>query len=350
MEALSGSCLQIPCTYTAPFKYIKKAFPATGMWFKQNYVYGTSSAFSVSGNPNMSYPMNFTGDLKNKDCNTMFYNLSQSHEDIYYFGLVTEFFTNIAVFNHLQITVRDFPRSPTIEVSGNQTETEVLTITCSAVTPCPLAPPLLTWDPHQDTAHITETNADRTLTTKITQNISVTDAHDGLVIKCNASYPVRRGFKMSSSNVTLSVSYGPKDTSVAVSPSGPLSAGESVALSCSSRAKPPVHLFTWFRHSPKGAARVSQGHTYSFNFTQDGQYYCVASNTLGNETSAVITLSKTEPGVVSWIGPYNVVKLCGIILLYGSLVLFECWFRTTYAKKQEQRPDANVRSAIPSQS
>ncbi|KAJ0059915.1 hypothetical protein NL108_015536, partial [Boleophthalmus pectinirostris] len=98
------------------------------------------------------------------------------------------------------------PWSPTVKVSGKQTETEVVTITCSAVTPCPHAPPQLTWDLHQDTAHITETNTDGTFTTKITQNITLTDAHDGLMIKCNASYPVSGGFKMADSNITLNVS------------------------------------------------------------------------------------------------------------------------------------------------
>ncbi|KAK7881613.1 hypothetical protein WMY93_030022 [Mugilogobius chulae] len=60
---------------------------------------------------------------------------------------------------------------------------------------------------------------------------------------------------MSDSNVTLSVSYGPKNTSAVVSPSGSLSAGQSVTLSCSSRAKPPVQHFTWFRHSYRGQSK-----------------------------------------------------------------------------------------------
>ncbi|XP_055086267.1 B-cell receptor CD22-like [Periophthalmus magnuspinnatus] len=234
----------------------------------------------------------------------------------------------------------DSPWSPTIEVSGKQTETEVVTITCSAVTPCPHAPPQLTWDLHQGTVHITETNG--TFTTKITQNITLTDAHDGLMIKCNAAYPVSGGFKTTENTITLNVTYGPKNTSVEVSPSGSLSAGQSVTLSCSSRAKPPVHHFTWFRHSSQGPANVSQGHTYSFNLTEEGQYYCVASNTLGHDSSPAITLSITEsgPSVVTWIGPYNIVKLCGIILLYSSLLLLECWFRSTCVKKQEQSPEA----------
>ncbi|XP_033841495.1 sialoadhesin-like [Periophthalmus magnuspinnatus] len=304
MEALSGSCLWIPCTYkVSPPHDINTADNVTGIWCKDHHDCHTDSQymFSVSGDPSKSYPMNITGNLKNKNCTTMFYNLNKTHYGTYFFGVKYSCFQATDVQYYLHITIKDSPWSPTIEVSGKQTETEMVTITCSAVTPCPHAPPQLTWDLHQGTAHITETSG--TFTTKITQNITLTDAHDGLIIKCNAAYPVSGRLKMADSNVTLSVSYGPKDTSVEVSPSGSLSAGQSVTLSCSSRAKPPVHHFTWFRHSSQGPANVSQGHTYSFNLTEEGQYYCVASNTLGNQSSPVITLTHYVSSTVDLLSP-----------------------------------------------
>ncbi|KAJ0023049.1 hypothetical protein NQD34_015183 [Periophthalmus magnuspinnatus] len=257
MEALSGSCLWIPCTYKPvnTDEDINTADPVTGIWFKGDRGYSTDSqyTFSVSGDSSKSYPMNFTGNLKNKNCTTMFYNLNKSHNDKYYFRVENSGFTATAVCDSLQIKVRDSPWSPTIEVSGKQTETEVVTITCSAVTPCPHAPPQLTWDLHQGTAHITETNG--TFTTKITHTLTLTSSHDGHNITCSAAYPVNGGHKMTQTTRTLSV-------------------------------------------------------------TQSG------------------------PSVVTWIGPYNIVKLCGIILLYSSLLLLECWFRSTCVKKQEQSPEA----------
>ncbi|XP_055086268.1 B-cell receptor CD22-like [Periophthalmus magnuspinnatus] len=338
MEALSGSCLWIPCTYKdlSPDKDINTADPVTGIWFKGDR--WSQYTFSVSGDFNKSYPMNITGNLKNKNCTTMFYNLSKNHDDKYYFRVENSRFSATAVCDSLQIKVIDSPWSPTIEVSGKQTETEVVTITCSAVTPCPHAPPQLTWDLHQGTAHITETNG--TFTTKITQNITLTDAHDGLMIKCNAAYPVSGGFKMANSNVTLSVSYGPKNTSVEVSPSGSLSAGQSVTLSCSSRAKPPVHHFTWFRHSSQGPANVSQGHTYSFNLTEEGQYYCVASNTLGHESSPAITLSitGTSSSALLWI-------ILGVVIGV-LLVICLCLFVWCFKIKCQTPKDVQQQTSV----
>ena len=85
----------------------------------------------------------------------------------------------------------------------------------------------------------------------------------------------------------------PKYTSAFISPSGLVSAGSWVKLTCSSRAKPPVSSFTWFKKSRDGAVKVSEGEIYSFNVTDGGVYYCVATNDLGNQTSAEIHLTLT---------------------------------------------------------
>uniref|UniRef100_A0A8C6WN76 Ig-like domain-containing protein n=1 Tax=Neogobius melanostomus TaxID=47308 RepID=A0A8C6WN76_9GOBI len=276
MEALSGSCLNIPCTYTGIT--IDPEISFKGIWFKSD----VKNVISVSGDSSKSYPMNITGNLKNRDCTTMFHDLTQP----------------TAACTNLQIRVRDAPGSPSIKVSGEQTETEIVTITCSAVTPCPRSPPQLTWDLHQGTSgitenNITEKNPDGTITTKTKLNITLTDSHDGLMIKCSAVYPVSGGVKATEENVTLNVTYGPKNTSVQVRPSGTLSTGQSVTLSCSSRAKPPVQNFTWFRNSSQGPVSVSEGNTYNFSICDGGDYYCVASNPLSNDSSQDVHLRIT---------------------------------------------------------
>ncbi|KAK7881611.1 hypothetical protein WMY93_030020 [Mugilogobius chulae] len=73
-------------------------------------------------------------------------------------------------------------------------------------------PPKLTWNLHQDTANITESNSDGTFTTKITQNITLTDAHDGLMIKCNASYPMVLKHLSCGQSVRFTVSRSVSDT------------------------------------------------------------------------------------------------------------------------------------------
>ncbi|XP_010778307.1 B-cell receptor CD22-like [Notothenia coriiceps] len=188
----------------------------------------------------------------------------------------------------------DSPWSPTIEIPGDLKEAESVTVTCSAPAPCPHSPPKLTWTLQQDPPNTMEENPDRTFTTKIQKTLTLTDQHDGFNITCSASYPVNEGkdVKTAEETQTLHVSYAPKDTSASVSPSsGSVSAGSWVELSCSSRAQPPVSSFTWFKESQDGDMNVSQGEIYSFNATEGGRYYCVATNELGNGKSPTIQLT-----------------------------------------------------------
>ncbi|XP_032365461.1 vascular cell adhesion protein 1 [Etheostoma spectabile] len=218
-----------------------------------------------------------------------------------------------------------FPPSPRIEIPGDLKEKESVTISCSAPTPCPHSPPKLTWNLQQDPHNNREENTDQTFTTKIQKTITLSDTHDGLTISCSATYPVNEGRVKTAERKTLSVSYAPKNTSVSISPSGLVSAGSWVNLTCSSRAKPPPS-FSWFKNSKDGALRVAEGDFYSFNVTSvtDGVYYCVATNDLGNQTS-----DNPEFGV----DVYVTVKILGIITLYSTLIIFECWLRSRCCNK-----------------
>ncbi|CAL9697828.1 unnamed protein product [Knipowitschia caucasica] len=209
LEGLSGSCLLIPCHFT-----VKNGSQYSGrntagvVWIKSksqfkdqnsNVVFNTSR---TAGN----YPMKITGDMSQRDCTTEFSNLTQSYSDRYFFRVEDGDFKSTASCSAINITVRDSPWSPIITVSGAQTETQVVTVTCSAVTPCPGAPPRLTWNLHQDSASVTESSPNGTFTTKITHRITLTSSHNGTNITCFAAYPVNGKNKTTQATLALSVS------------------------------------------------------------------------------------------------------------------------------------------------
>ncbi|XP_047468182.1 B-cell receptor CD22-like isoform X2 [Mugil cephalus] len=296
MEALSGSCLKIPCNYTeTPGKGFNSSREIFGVWIKNDSRFGNhpeNVVFNSSGSVNI-YPMNITGNLSQKNCTTLFSDLKTSYSDRYYFRIENEPFKATASCDPLQITVKDSPWRPTINISGDVKEKESVTITCSAFTPCPHSPPQLTWNLQQDPHNKIEENTDGTFTTKIQETITLSDTHDGNNISCSVRYPVNEenDVKTAETQETLSVSYAPKDTSASISPSGLVSAGSWVNLTCSSRANPPIRHFTWFKNSKDGPMNVSEGQSYSLNVTEGGVYYCVASNQLGNQTSPWIHLN-----------------------------------------------------------
>ncbi|XP_029313389.1 vascular cell adhesion protein 1-like isoform X3 [Cottoperca gobio] len=297
MEALSGSCLHIPCTFTpdessGTFDGTK---PISGMWIKSNPYFGSTPnnvIFDSSRSDNI-YPMNITGDMRQNNCTTLFSSLISNYTNTYFFRIENKPYMATAVCDLLQIKVKDSPPSPTIEISGDVKENVSVTISCSAATPCPHDPPQLTWTLQQNPDNIIKENANRTFTTKIQKTFILSDQHDGLNITCSASYPVNEGtdHKTAEETKTLNVSYAPKNTSTSISPSSGWATDSRVNLSCSSTANPPVSSFTWFKKSNDGAVRVSEGRCYSFNVTGGGVYYCVATNGLGNQTSSDIQLT-----------------------------------------------------------
>ncbi|XP_034561971.1 sialic acid-binding Ig-like lectin 12 [Notolabrus celidotus] len=332
MEALNGSCLLIPCNFSARYKEgIENQFVSTretfGLWAKDNT---NNLVFNSSGTV-LKYPISITGDLKEKNCTTLFSNVDATFKGIYYFRIMNWPFRATGVCDPLTITVRDSPHRPSMEIPGDLKEKESVTITCSALTPCPHSPPKLTWSLQRDSLNNMEENTDGTFTTQIQESITLSEHHDGYNITCSATYPVNEGrdVRTAEETKTLSVSYAPKNTSVSISPSGLVSAGTLVNLTCSSRAKPPVSRFTWFRISNNRPVMVSEGESYSLNVTEGGVYYCMATSHLGNQTSSRIHLS--TPGFLIWGSAVG-----GIIVI--TLICLAVWF--WWFKSKHQGPQA----------
>ncbi|XP_054893365.1 hemicentin-1-like [Poeciliopsis prolifica] len=190
----------------------------------------------------------------------------------------------------------DFPVTLTINIPfGDLKEHQSITVTCSASTPCAFAPPELTWNLQQDSIRQLEGTTDGTFVSKLQETIILSDTHDGYNIRCFSKRSASGGNKTTETEVTLSVLYAPKDTSASISPSGLVSTGSWVELNCSSRAKPPPR-FTWFRLSGGGAIELSEGQVYNFSVTttQEGEYYCEATNEIGSEKSTGICIGISD--------------------------------------------------------
>ncbi|XP_037613395.1 B-cell receptor CD22-like isoform X1 [Sebastes umbrosus] len=341
MEALSGSCLQIPCNFTVKSEEeLNSTRPTFGVWMKNDKYFANKPhnvIFNSSWMDNI-YPMSLTGDLSQQNCTTLFSNLITNYTDRYYFRIENRPFMSTAQCNPLQITVKDSPPRPSIEISGDLKENQSVTITCSAFTPCPHSPPELTWTLQQDPHNKIEENTDGTFTTKIQTTFTLSDEHDGFIITCSARYPVNEGkdFKTAEERTTLSVSHAPKNTSVSISPSGLVSAGSLVNLTCSSRANPPVN-FTWFKTSKDGPVSVAEGDFYSFKVTSATDiedYYCVATNDLGNQTSR-INNAESSVSSLQWGSALGGI----LVIILICLAICVWWFKSKRPQTQTQRGD-----------
>uniref|UniRef100_A0AAV2MGU8 Ig-like domain-containing protein n=1 Tax=Knipowitschia caucasica TaxID=637954 RepID=A0AAV2MGU8_KNICA len=151
--------------------------------------------------------MTLTGDLRQRNCTTLFTEIHTSHSDKYYLRIENQGFKSTATCDPLQIHVRDSAWRPSVQISGSLREQQTVVISCSALTPCPDAPPVLSWSLQQTPAHSLLPNPDGTVNSIIQQSLLLSEEHHGLELLCSALYPVRGGYKEAKTTMTLTVDH-----------------------------------------------------------------------------------------------------------------------------------------------
>ncbi|MED6233868.1 hypothetical protein ATANTOWER_018139, partial [Ataeniobius toweri] len=108
MEALSGSCLHIPCNFKTQNEEVFKSGKIFGVWIKRDsrFAQFPQNVFFNSSRTNKVSPMAITGNLKEKNCSTLFVDLNMSHEDTYYFRIESDRFRATANCDPLQINIK----------------------------------------------------------------------------------------------------------------------------------------------------------------------------------------------------------------------------------------------------
>uniref|UniRef100_A0AAZ3PWM4 Ig-like domain-containing protein n=1 Tax=Oncorhynchus tshawytscha TaxID=74940 RepID=A0AAZ3PWM4_ONCTS len=387
LDVLTGSCVQIPCSFDVPDQHkdkFKSTIPTFGVWIKKYpdvHQYPGNVIFHSNGKVNR-YQGKITGNLSQKNCTTVFFNVTTSYSDIYYFRIDGQPYCATDPVKSVEIVVRgkrqlnclpiiffqfrflaskirveqvdsltisvkyiylqcitDFPSSPIITVSGEVKEGTPVSLNCSAVAPCPEHPPELTWTlPTQfTTENQLQEKPDQTKSVLSTVTFTPSYLHHEKNITCTAVYPVGTSNKTAEHNMMLNVSFSPKDTLASISPADPVLVGSCVNLTCSSTANPPVTNFTWFKISGGKPTQVASGLSYTLNVTSGdgGLYYCEARNSHGcgksNEVQLAIKGQEEVIGVAA--------GTLGAFLLISLISLF-VWRRNSRLHDGLERTDS----------
>ncbi|XP_036412894.1 B-cell receptor CD22-like [Colossoma macropomum] len=169
-----------------------------------------------------------------------------------------------------------------VETLYEVTEGETADLACK--TTCSLPDPTFIWYKNG-----------RPLTTKTIKNnqlhLQTVSSEDTGSYSCAV-----RGYQhLNSTAHNLRVRYPPKSVSVSISPSGEITEGSSVTLTCSSDGYPPVKIYTWFKEG--GTSPVGSGHSYSIisiSADHTGLYYCEAQNDHGAQNGTVMVTVKSR--------------------------------------------------------
>ncbi|XP_064815171.1 B-cell receptor CD22-like [Oncorhynchus masou masou] len=150
--------------------------------------------------------------------------------------------------------------------------------------------------------------------------------HHDSSLRTEENITVRLRINMDSSSVFVDVQYGPRNTSVSVSPSGEIVEGSSVTLTCSSDANPPVDKYTWYFQNETFLNGCGQMYNISnFKSVDSGHYHCEAWNRRGsrNSTALMIILPVKQTSVLT--AAVGITEVLVLILCLSGLM----WFRET---------------------
>ncbi|XP_035376650.1 sialoadhesin-like [Electrophorus electricus] len=170
--------------------------------------------------------------------------------------------------------------------SGERVEGDSVTLTCSSEA----NPPVLTYSWFKQRAA-----ADTLLPTGQNYSISnISSQHSGLYY-CTAHNQLGQH---NSTTTLLDVLYPPRNTRALMVSSGERVEGDSVTLTCSSEANPPVLTYSWFKQRAAADTLLATGQNYSISSISSqhsGLYYCTAHNQLGQHNSTTTLLDVLYP-------------------------------------------------------
>ncbi|XP_065150663.2 myelin-associated glycoprotein-like [Paramisgurnus dabryanus] len=267
VTALTDSCVLIPCTFIISTfeEKLQKTKQIYGIWLKKTPLFGkdeSSVVFNSSKNIIQGFRhIEMIGNLTERNCSTVFYNIMMNHSDPYYFRIEMEPNVFRATFNTnphnasdssktVRINVTDSPQPPELifspDVSKSVMEGTAVNLICSAEAPCPKQPPRLSWTYIPKSANIItqlQEKPDKTHSVFSSMTFNASYMDHKMNISCTATYPRNISNNTTvNSTVMLRVMFPPKETRIIIKPSASVTVGTNVTFTCQSKASPSNNM------------------------------------------------------------------------------------------------------------
>ncbi|CAM4566172.1 unnamed protein product [Leuciscus chuanchicus] len=214
IEALSGSCVIIKCTFEIQESFDKELSEsaAIGVWLKDGTNANDQQVLNSRVHSSNHFKGAITGKLHEKNCTTIFYNVSSNHTGKYFLRIESGDLKYTYKDNPSTVNVIESPPKPTVKLYKDQDQ-EVLegrsvSLRCSAETLCSSPPPTLTWS---FTPRIPLSESSRQQELLISDlNFTATHRHHRVTFTCTITYQLQDKNKTAQDNITLHVQYAPQ--------------------------------------------------------------------------------------------------------------------------------------------
>ncbi|XP_016301529.1 sialic acid-binding Ig-like lectin 12 [Sinocyclocheilus anshuiensis] len=305
INALRGSCVQIPCTFDAPENTLKDTETIFGFWLKKHHAFLNPESLVVfNGTSNIIKGFKYIeilGNLSQRECTTVFYDVMNNHTDNYYFRVEMKpenwkYTYDIPIY----ISVSDVPELPILTPTDLQEVMEETTVnlSCSSEAPCPKQPPTISWSNIPESARITtqlQEKPDKTQSVFSYMTFKASYKDHKKNISCTATYPRNTpNDSTAETTVMLRVLFSPKETHIIIDPSDSISVGTNVTLTCKSKASPNEMNYTWYKRGQEKELDFGEQLTFNVNRRSEGWYFCTAKNIHGNQMSEEFQLIVAE--------------------------------------------------------
>ncbi|XP_053547214.1 B-cell receptor CD22 isoform X2 [Bombina bombina] len=317
IEALEGSCVEIPCTFTHPTIPIK---PSVVWYMYDRYKYIEIFNSKDSSAVLRNYRSRTSLVTKTRtSCTLRIDKVTQDDKDYYYPGIAEH--VQINAFDtqriYLQLQVIDSPNKPKLQGSNVMTEGKQVVISCIVEHTCGSSPPSLQWNMEGHSVKQTEEPFKEGIWRSVSELTYLPSYEDDRKqIECTATYPNKQ---KTSGAAILNIEYSPKEVLL----SKLHETEEFTDLKCEFlSSRPNVTHYTWLRNEDSLINQTQQ----VLRVEMSGRYSCSAHNKIGNTTSSeVLIVVKGEENRASEVTDLPVILGClaaGIALILAILVIF----------------------------
>ncbi|XP_028281704.1 sialoadhesin [Parambassis ranga] len=322
VQALVGSCVVIPCSFTPLTARLFRGRKArVDVWLKfrggSRIFPLRSTAFNSLNRDQIS--RDFQGrtslfrQIADGDCSVKIDRVRQDDPQVFEIALKTGddlLWGKPRTFN---LDITDTPEPPVISGMLSATEGQVVTLNCSVSYHCPSKPPALQWRLDGGVQlNSTEPGEVQTLykdpfRLTLVASLSFIVSHQVKPrVRCDVDY---QGARSLTASRDLHVTFPPKEVKVQVQ-SLSVQEGGNALLMCSCKADPPVLEYRWSYSQHGQTVHLHQrSHTVRvFNVTRDMRVHCSAQNLIGRGESRPTPLNIQYKPAISQLSSTCVVE------------------------------------------